>query len=251
MQLRDGICWGLVPARSGSKSVALKNLALLGGRPLLDYGVLAARQAGLERIVCSTDGPEIAARSRELGIVVDDRPTELAGDEAPVFDVIARWLTEVFRREGAVPEMVALIQPTSPFITPAQIQSCVALLQGDPEAASAQTVIPCPHNHHAYNQRLVADGRVTWRFPDERRAAYNKQRKPEHFLFGNLVVFRSQMALDQGSVFAERSLASPVPEIYGFDCDGPDDFRRGTLMLESGLVELPHLDAQFDAQMDD
>ena len=86
MQLRDGICWGLVPARSGSKSVALKNLALLGGRPLLDYGVLAARQAGLERIVCSTDGPEIAARSRELGIVVDDRPTELAGDEAPVFE---------------------------------------------------------------------------------------------------------------------------------------------------------------------
>jgi hypothetical protein len=59
------------------------------------------------------------------------------------------------------------------------------------------------------------------------------------------------MALDQGSVFAEPSLASPVPEIYGFDCDGPDDFHLGTLMLESGLVELPHLDAQFDAQMDD
>ena len=225
MRPGEGKCWGLVPARSGSKSMALKNLALLAGRPLLDYGVLAAQQAGLEHIVCSTDGPEIAARCRELGIAVDQCPAALAGDETPVFEVISHWLAEVSRVEGAVPEMVALIQPTSPFIVPAQIQDCIALMHSDPAAASVQTVIPCPHNHHAYNQRLVSEGRVSWRFPDERRAAYNKQRKPLHFLFGNLVVFRSQMALDQGSVFAEPSLANPIPEIYGFDCDGPDDFR--------------------------
>ena len=241
MQLQHGICWGLVPARAGSKSLALKNLAPLAGRPLLDYGVLAARQAGLERIVCSTDGPEIAARCRELGIAVDDRPAEMAGDETPVFEVIAQWLEAVDRRQGAVPEMVALIQPTSPFILPAQIKATVALLRADPKAASAQTVIPCPHNHHAYNQRLVAGNQVSWRFPDERRAAYNQQRKPEHFLFGNLVVFRSREALDQGSVFAQPSLASPIPQAYGFDCDGPDDFRLGGLMLEGGLVALDHL----------
>ncbi len=251
MRLREGICWGLVPARSGSKSVALKNLAPLAGRPLLDYGVLAARQAGLERIVCSTDGPEIAARCRQLGIAVDQRPAELAGDETPVFEVIAQWLAELSRRKGSVPEMVALIQPTSPFILPSQIATAVALLQGDPSAASVQTVIPCPHNHHAYNQRLVAEGLVSWRFPEERRAAYNEQRKPAHFLFGNLVVFRSRAALDQGSVFAEPSLASPLPELYGFDCDGPEDFCLGSLMIESGLVQLPHLDASLDPQVGD
>ena len=45
--------WGLVPARGGSKSIPRKNLVSVVGRPLLDYGVLAARASGsLERIFC-------------------------------------------------------------------------------------------------------------------------------------------------------------------------------------------------------
>lgn len=242
MDIAKNVCCALVPARGGSKSIPLKNVADFGGRPLIDYGVLAAQGAErIERIFCSTDSPEISERCRELDILVHERPDELAGDDTPVMEVIAHFARDMAEREGAAPEFIALVQPTSPFILPAHIDDCIEALIADPAAGSAQTVIPCPHNHHAFNQRAVADGRVGFVFAEERKGAYNKQTKPEHFLFGNIVVLRTAAALDQAAVFAEPSLAVEIDVVYGFDADGPDDFRLGGLMLAGGLVDLGHL----------
>jgi CMP-N-acetylneuraminic acid synthetase len=242
MKIQRETCWGLVPARGGSKSVPLKNIARLGGRPLLDYCVLAAQQCvTVERIVCSTDSKEIGARCCDLKVEISERPEELSGDAVPVADVVVDFLNTVSELEGSVAECIALLQPTSPFILPQHIDACVGGLLSDPSAGSAQTVIPCPHNHHAFNQRLVNDGYVNWRFAEERRQAYNKQSKPAHHLFGNLVVLRTESILDTGAVFAEPSVAVEVPAVYGFDCDGLEDFRLGDIMIESGFVSLPHV----------
>jgi hypothetical protein len=89
----------------------------------------------------------------------------------------------------------------------------------------------------------VDHGWVGFRFPDERRRAYNKQTKPTHYLFGNVVAFRTVAAVEQGIVFADPSLAMEIPTFYGFDCDGPEDFLLGEAMLKAGVVRLPHLDA--------
>ena len=242
MKIRPGICWGLVPARGGSQSVPLKNIAKLGGRPLLDYCVFAAQKCrSVERIICSTDSKPIAARCRELKVEINERPKEMSGDTVPVADVIVDFLNTVSEHEGGIAECIALLQPTSPFILPGHIDACVEELLSDPSAGSAQTVIPCPHNHHAYNQRLVNGRYVNWRFAKERRQAYNKQSKPGYHLFGNLVVFRAESILQSGAVFAEPSVAVEVPSVYGFDCDGPEDFRLGNILIESGFVSLPHI----------
>lgn len=242
MQILPGVTWGLIPARGGSKSLPLKNIALFGGRPLIDYGILAAQAwQGFHRLICSTDSEEIAARVRQLGVEVHPRPTRLAQDATPVYEVVAHFLRDMQEQQGAVPELVALLQPTSPFLLPEHLDRCVQGLLRDQAAGSAQTIVPCPHNVHAFNQRIVVAGKVSFRFPEERRLAYNKQTKPPHYLFGNLVVFRSAAALAQGNLFAEPSLAVPIARPYDFDADEPGDFRLGGLMLAHGLVELPHL----------
>lgn len=48
----------LIPARSGSKSIKAKNLALLGGYPLLAYSSVAAGLAVLEQTTrdCIVEG---------------------------------------------------------------------------------------------------------------------------------------------------------------------------------------------------
>lgn len=242
MNIARGECWGLVPARGGSRSVPMKNLAGLGGRPLLDYCAAAGTAAEqVSRMICSTDSGKIAAHCRELGVEVHDRPAELCGSDTPVFDVIAHLLNDVGARDGEVAEWIALLQPTSPFVLPGHIDACIDALRDSAQAGSAQTVIPCPHNHHAFNQRVVADGRVSFRFPEERAAAYNKQKKPALALFGNVVVFRTEPALEQETVFAEASLAVEVPALFGFDCDGPLDFEVGEALLAANLVDLPHM----------
>lgn len=240
MKVRPGSCLGFIPARGGSKSVPQKNLTLLAGRPLIDYCITSAKASlFLNRIICSTDSHNIIARCMELGINIDHRPESLAEDNSLLFDVLAEYLLRTQRNDGFIPEIIALIQPTSPFLLVEHIDGSIKILLDDQKAASTQTVIECPHNHHAYNQRLVESGRVSFRFPGERRQAYNKQKKPKHYLFGNIVVFRVMAALEQGTVFAEPSLANKIHPFYGFDCDGPDDFMIGEAMLTSGLVSIP------------
>jgi CMP-N,N'-diacetyllegionaminic acid synthase len=229
---------GVVPARGGSKSILRKNLALLGGRPLLDYGVHAAQAAGvLSRIICSTDDAEIADRASHLGIDVDARPAALGQDDTPVAAVVR----ELLERMPAPPDIVVLIQPTSPFLLPAHVATVVALLRDQPQLQSAQTIVACPHNSHAWNQRIVDDGIVAFRYKAERERAYNKQGKPKHFLFGNLVAARTQALRDGLSFFAEPSGAAEIARPYDLDVDGLDDLALAEALLASGRVALPFL----------
>ncbi len=239
MNITPGIVWGLIPARGGSKSIPMKNLVPFVGRPLIDFQVLAARSTdNFDRLICSTDHQAIAARCETLGVEVHPRPGHLGADDTPVIDVIADFLEDIQEREGAVPECIALLQPTSPFLLPDHIRWSVNALLRDPAAGSAQTVVPCPHNHHALNQRVISGGYVDFRFPAERAVAHNKQKKPKHFLFGNFLVFRCQAALEQQTAFAQPSLPIEIPFAQGFDLDGPDDVKLGQALLASGMAAL-------------
>ena len=52
----------VIPVRAGSKGVPGKNLARVGGRPLLDWTVEAALGAHcVDRVLVSTDDPAIRA----------------------------------------------------------------------------------------------------------------------------------------------------------------------------------------------
>jgi CMP-N-acetylneuraminic acid synthetase len=241
MKIIPGAVWGLIPARGGSKSIPMKNLTPFVGRPLMDFQVLAATASQcFSRILCSTDHQAIADRCVTLGIEVHERPLHLGADDTPVIAVIADLLQDINAREGAVAECIALLQPTSPFLLGEHIRWAVNALLADTDAGSAQTVVPCPHNHHALNQRVIKDGQVSFRFAEERAIAHNKQRKPNHYLFGNLLVFRSLAAIEQQTPFANPSVPVEIPFCQGFDLDAPDDGKMGQALLAAGLAELPN-----------
>jgi len=240
MNILQNVVWGLIPARGGSKSIPMKNLTRFGGHPLIDFQVIAARgYGGLARLLCSTDHPQIADRCNELDVEVHHRPDELGGDDTPIMAVIEALLSDLNAREGAVAECIALLQPTSPFLLAKHIKWTANALLANPKAGSAQTVVPCPHNHHAVNQRVIADGFVNFRYPEERALAHNKQKKAKHYLFGNLLIFRTLAAVEQQTPFASPSLPIEIPCAQGFDLDMPEDLKLGQALLASGLAELP------------
>src|ERR1017187_4352655 len=68
--MKTGGVLAIVPARGGSKGLSRKNLRLLGGHPLTGWAVQAGVQAAaVERTICTTDDPEIAAvaKAYEIG----------------------------------------------------------------------------------------------------------------------------------------------------------------------------------------
>ncbi len=234
---------GFIPARGGSKSIPSKNIALLGKRPLIAYVIHAARQSkSLNRIICSTDSNEIRDVCTKLEIPVMQRPKVLAQDDSPVIDVIVHMINLMKVKTGYVPHAIALLQATSPFLLPQHIDKCAQLLLDNQSAGSVQTITDFPHNYHAYNQRIVENGIVSFRFSKERATCYNKQRKPRFYIFGNLVITRTQALLDQQNVFAQPSLAVPIPEPYALDVDTPDDLYLAEWYIHNGKVRLQHME---------
>lgn len=116
----------VIPARGGSKGIPRKNLRRVGGVPLIGRAVDSAlRSALIDRVVVSTDDPEIASVAREWGADVVDRPPELAGDTASSESALLHALEEL-RRRGVETRVLVFLQATSPFIDPDDLDDAVA-----------------------------------------------------------------------------------------------------------------------------
>ena len=224
---------GLIPARGDSKSIPLKNLVLLNGIPLIHYVINSALDSSLlSYICCSTDNKLIAEECNKKSVHVIERPKSLGQDDTQIIDVIRHSLSTFAEEKGFYPEMVALLQPTSPFITPNHIDSCISILQSDKMADSSQTISKVFHNAHAFNQRIIIDGRVQFKFIEERAEAYNKQRKPQHFLFGNLVVSRTRSIFNHNNCFGQISLPLEIDRLSSIDIDTIEDIDYANYVLQ-------------------
>src|SRR5690349_10663573 len=121
---------GIIPARGGSKRVPRKNVRLLGGKPLVARSIetaLASRR--LARVVVSSDDEEVLeiARRYEPSQALR-RPAELSGDTSLAIEFVRHALA-VLEEAGEGPfDVVAIIQPSSPFTEPADVDGVLNLL---------------------------------------------------------------------------------------------------------------------------
>lgn len=131
----------VIPARGGSKGVPAKNLAKVGGLPLVVRAVrecLAARE--VTDVVVSTDDPTISAAAEGAGAAVVHRPADLAGDLATSEAAVLHAMDGHEARQGGPVDAVLLVQCTSPFLTHEDLDGVAAALRRG--ADSALTVAP-------------------------------------------------------------------------------------------------------------
>ncbi|MGE4293777.1 MAG: acylneuraminate cytidylyltransferase family protein [Desulfovibrio sp.] len=241
MNIAAGTAWAFVTARGGSKSIPLKNIVPVAGKPLLHYSLDAANKAEtISRVVCSTDHEKIAAAAREKGALVMDRPEHLGGDLVASVDVVIHAAKEFLAADEPAPEIIVLVQPTSIFLRAEHIDAVVKGMLAHPECGSGQAVIKVPHQFHAHNQRAMSpDGNdIYFVYPEERERGYSKQTKPVHYTYGNLIATRTKALLETSNLFARPSFPVVVPLEYAYDLDGPEDMAMAELMLREKMVEL-------------
>jgi N-acylneuraminate cytidylyltransferase len=125
-------------ARGGSKGVPRKNVRPLGGKPLIAWAIEAARASALiNRVIVSTDDPEIAEVASRFGAEVPFlRPAELAGDDSPE---LSAWQHAIRSIDGVVGsrkcDVLVSVPATSPLREVEDIDACIlALLDGDADA---------------------------------------------------------------------------------------------------------------------
>lgn len=120
----------IIMARGGSKGVPGKNIRTIGGLPLLAFKARAAQRSKFaSRIIVSTDSPEIQEIARSFGVEVPfTRPEQLSSDTATNFAVLHHAM-EYFESRGETFDAISMLEPSSPFTKPEDLDQAVEIMQ--------------------------------------------------------------------------------------------------------------------------
>ena len=134
----------LLLGRERSVGFPGKNTYPILGRPLLLYPMLAAKNSrGIDDIFFSTDSENYKKIGREQGILIIDRPAELATKEALGEDAFAhgyRVIRDKYKKEGAEIELIVLLFCNAATILAETIDQGIEILRDNPDYDSAVTV---------------------------------------------------------------------------------------------------------------
>jgi CMP-N-acetylneuraminic acid synthetase len=194
------------------------------GRPLLAYTADAAMSARrLNRVVLSTDDPEIARAGGDCGVEVPFlRPPELAADDTPTVPVLQDAVRRLEAGGGRC-DAVFLLQPTNPLRTPDDIDGAIELLERT-GADSVISFVDAGERHPARMKMIDETGRVLDPPFAEPFEGMPRQHLPRLFLReGSVYLTRRDVLMEQGSLKGRDCRAWLIPEERAWNIDSPFD----------------------------
>jgi CMP-N,N'-diacetyllegionaminic acid synthase len=132
----------IIPARGGSKGIKNKNLAKVGGYPLLAYPIMCAKMSlYIKRVIVDTDCPNIAKVAARFGAETPYlRPAELATDTATDLDWARHAVEWLQTHDQPRPDLLVHLRTTTPLRNPENVDSAIAYFLQSPEATSLRSV---------------------------------------------------------------------------------------------------------------
>ncbi len=139
VRFNTGATLAIIPTRGDSKGLPRKCERTINGVPLLVRTVRTAAEAGtVDRVIVSTDDDGFADMAGRSGAEVPFlSPAHLARDNSSVTDAVLHLCRYLEAEDGTLPEFLLLLQPTSLFLAPVDIDESFELFDPDPEAVAA------------------------------------------------------------------------------------------------------------------
>lgn len=206
----------LIPARGGSKRLPGKNMAMLGGKTLIEWAILSANRAGFP-VAVSTDDEAIGAEARRHKADLYWRGPALASDEATSIDIVR----DLLRSDH---DAVVLLQPTSPLRTADDVLGAWRLWLD----TKADAVISVKN----FQPRVLTLGHA--------------DRLREHNLNGRFYIENGAIYILSGEAIRAGHDWYTCPVTYGFrmpaarsiDIDTPADLEDARKAVERGLFDV-------------
>lgn len=192
----------IIPARSGSKSIPDKNIKLLGNRSLLTWSIEVAFKSGIQRVIVSTDSENYAKVAREAGAEVLIRPAELALDTTSMYEVLKSEIPKI----DPIPELVVLLQPTTPFRKAVQIKLAIDMFSNQLDRFdSLISVERVPEKYNPAHVILTSalGARMANGSPIAQRIT-NRQAEPAAYLPTGAIYLFKTSNLEKGSFYGDK-----------------------------------------------
>lgn len=217
----------IVPARGESRGVPRKNMRTLAARPLIAHTLDAVREAGVaERLVLSSDAPEILRWAELHGYETHRRPAELAAPDVTVSEVAASLADELDWAGD-----VGVFQPTSPFQSSQTLRAAVERFRAT-DANSLSTCVREPHLYWLDHSGDISRARPLF----EERVNRQYASHPVLRETGGIQLVRGAALREQRQLVTPRHELFEVPPDEGLDIDTNEHLIAARSRMARGTV---------------
>jgi len=218
-----------IPARGGSKSIPLKNIKLLNGKPLIYYVAAALEESNeVDGVVVATDHDEIADTVNSFGfskLKVYQRDPQNAEDQSSTESAILEFIEKA---QLADDDLFMLVQATSPFTTSEDFDKAIEKWQNE----NIDSLLTCA--------RIK---RFFWS-EDGEPINYDFNNRPRRQDFNGTLVENGAFYLSKvGDIVSSKNRISgnigvyEMPEHTFLELDEPWDWTQAELLLREHSVK--------------
>ncbi|BBH54075.1 cytidylyltransferase domain-containing protein [Fluviispira sanaruensis] len=222
----------IIPARKGSKGLPGKNKKYLCGKPLIAYSIESALEANLTPFI-STDDEEIIQIANKYNIICNyRRPQHLATDSASMVDVVLdaiNWIEDNLKQK---PEIITLLQPTSPFRTFKDINESIKLLK---ELSVSSVIGISKMWEHPFECIKIKEngGWEYLRVPPVNIMRRQDYKSEYYFINGAIYTFKKEFFIKEKRFLSENSKLLFMSEQNSCDIDSYKDFYLAEALMKS------------------
>jgi CMP-N-acetylneuraminic acid synthetase len=221
----------VVPARSGSKGIPHKNMRPLGGKSLIAHaGDCLSSLKWVDRKIISTDSESYAEEGRRHGLESPFlRPPELSDDKSPAIDTMVHALKQCEAESGERYDLVALVEPTSPFRRPSDIEfACLGLIRGGYD--SAVSVSQADTKSHPLKMLTVESDRLGFHDPKGKEITTRQQLDTLYVRNGACYLVTRETLLERRRVITDNTFACIISRRM-VNIDEPIDLEWAEFLL--------------------
>lgn len=221
----------VIPARGGSKRIPRKNVKHFCGKPMIAWSISACLDAAcFDRVIVSTDDPEIAEVAQKYGAEVPYmRPVELSDDHTGTIPVINHAIRALIS-DVVESTLVCCVYATAPFIRAEDIQRGLDIInQSQTDYAFAVTSYSFPIQRAL---RITESERITMFNPEQYLIRSQDLVEAWHDA-GQFYWGRAEAWLSEIPVFSEAAAPVILPRYRVQDIDTAEDWVRAELMFRA------------------
>jgi N-acylneuraminate cytidylyltransferase len=208
----------IIPARGGSKGIKKKNIVDFLGQPLIEYTIEQALDSEtVDEVYVSTDAEDIAEISRNAGAKNIERPDEIAGDEATTESALLHALHYIREEEDLDPELMTLLQCTSPLRRGNDIDETVKLVIED----GYDSALSVCEDHSFYWKKSDNGAEPINYDPQTRKRRQDMEKRYQEN--GSIYVFKTKILEEKECRLGGKIGLHEMPETHSFEIDTPDD----------------------------
>lgn len=227
----------IITARGGSKRIPHKNRKEFCGKPIIEYSIEAAKQAGIfDTVMVSTDDNKIAEIAKNAGAEVPFmRSEETSNDYATTADVLMEVL-EKYKERGIRYENACCIYPTAPFVTGNKLRQAMDMLVNEKK----DSVIPVvPFSFPPLRGMVINDGKLEYKWQEYAMKRSQDLEEIYHDC-GQFYAFRVEPFEKEKKLVTDNTAGMIISELEVQDIDNETDWElaemKYRLLKEKGRL---------------